>query len=183
VKKFVLLAPLLLAFAFGQNLLTNGDFEQDLSVGWIWSGSGYTAAVRDPGCQPDPDYEVMDSLYAYGFGRLSQTVDAPGTSLILSFQASFAIGAGSSSCWPVASVAVGYLDASDNVLGETRIYLHNSYCTWTPTGTLSLIEVTDTNWTDYTLDIAQELGEHLPGVNPGDISKISVAVWDTTSGG
>jgi hypothetical protein len=186
MKKFVILVPMLLAFAFGQNFLTNGDFEQDLSVGWVQTQGGYSTVTVDraTGYQPDPDYEARDSICSgSGWSRLSQVVDAPGTRLILSFSGKFAIYGASSSCWPVAYVAVSYYDGSDALLGESRIYHHDSYCTWTPSSTLSLIEVTNPDWTDYSLDIAQELSEHLPGVNPGDISKIGIAISDTTAGG
>ena len=45
------------ALALGQNLLTNGDFEQDLTVGWTYTDSGYGThyADRQTGYQPDPD--------------------------------------------------------------------------------------------------------------------------------
>ena len=184
--KTLLLIPLALTLAFGQNLLTNGDFEQDLSVGWVQDtgGYGYKTFGRDTVYQPDPDYEALDSIYSgNGIGKLSQTVDVPGPALHLSFWASFALGGGSSSCWPVACMEVGYLDADGNRLGATRFYYHNSYCTWTPSGTLSLIEVTDPAWNQYELDVADELSLHLPGVNPGDVCRIEVALVDTTSGG
>jgi hypothetical protein len=43
--------------------------------------------------------------------------------------------------------------------------------------------VTDSLWSDYELDVADELSMHLPGVDPGDVTKIEVALVDTTSGG
>jgi hypothetical protein len=184
--KALLLVTTVLGLAFGQNLLVNGDFEQELAVGWVQDtgGYGYKTFGRDTGYQPDPDFEALDSLYSgSGYGKLSQIVDVPGPALHLSFSASFGIGAGSSSCWPVAYVAVGYLDSDGNRLGETRFYYHNSYCTWASTGNLSLIEVTDSLWNQYELDVADELSMHLPGVNPGDVNKVEVALVDTTSGG
>jgi hypothetical protein len=183
MKKIVLLLALTLALGFSQNLLENGDFEQDLSVGWSRDTYGTTYIGRDVGYQPDPDYEALDSLYYYGWSRLYQTVDVPGVTLILDFWAKFEIYGPSSSCWPVASVNLSYLDASNNVLGETRVYCHDQYCTWVPTSTLSLIEVTNPGWNQYTIDVAQELGANLPGVNPGEVSKVTVALSDTTAGG
>ena len=184
--KVLFLVTTILGVTFGQNLLVNGDFEQDLSVGWVvdTSGYGYRTFSRDTAYQPDPDYEALDSLYSgSGTSKLGQIVDVPGPALHLSFSARFNIGAGSSSCWPVAYVEVGYLDSDGNRLGETRFYYHNSYCTWAPTDNLSLIEVADSLWNDYELDVADELSMHLPGVDPGDVCKIEVALVDTTSGG
>jgi hypothetical protein len=180
------LLPLVAALAIGQNLLVNGDFEQDLTVGWTTTtgGSGYGLSTRSTGYDPDPDYEAMDSLYAGAGWRLcSQTVDAPGVMLNLEFWAKFAIGGGSSTCWPVACITVGYLDAADNQLGETRFYYHNSYCTWVPSATLSLHEVTNPDWSQYDMNVADELSANLPGVNPGDVAKIRVGLYNYTAGG
>ncbi len=183
MKKTVLLVSLLLAVAFSQELLTNGNFEQDLSIGWSRDTYGMTYIARDTTYRPAPGYAALDSLYGYGWSRLNQTVDVPGILLALQFWAKFEIAGTSSSCWPVAAVTLSYLDASDNLLGETRIYDHNQYCTWAPGPTLSLIEVTNPDWTEYNLDVAQEISANLPGVNPGDISKVRVSLSDTTAGG
>jgi hypothetical protein len=186
MRNAVILFSLLVAFGFSQNLLTNGDFEQDLSAGWTkdTGGYGFFTTARSPDYQPDPDYEALDSLYSgAGNCRLSQRVDVPGPVLSLSFWAKFGIYGASSTCWPVAYVGVGYHDATGQLLGETRVYYHDTYCTWTSTSTMSLIEVTNPDWTQYSIDIAQELSQHLPGVNPADVRKLSVALVDTTAGG
>ncbi|MEO0107875.1 MAG: hypothetical protein ABIK62_01705 [candidate division WOR-3 bacterium] len=183
MRKLVLVLPtLLVALAWG-NLLTNGDFEQPLDVGWQTEYSGVVTIDRDVGYHPDPDYEIRDSLYASGYGRLYQTVDVPGSRLILNFSAKFEIGGGSSTCWPVASIVVGYCDQLGAILGETRFYWHNSYCNWTPSSTLSLIEITDPDWNDYSLDIVNELAQNLPGVDPNAIKKVQVSAYTYTSGG
>jgi hypothetical protein len=109
-------------------------------------------------------------------------VDVISPNLDFACDASFAHYSSSSSCWSVPSVAIGYW-GSGSKLGETRIYSHDTLCTWTPSPTLSLIEVTDTNWTHYHLDLVEELSEHLPGVNPNLIDQVEVALFDTTSGG
>jgi hypothetical protein len=187
MKKTVLVLSLLLAaVAFGQELLTNGDFEQELSVGWVVDTGGYGLWTfdRDTLYQPDPDFEARESLYSgSGICRLSQTVDVPGPTLHLSFSAAFAIGGTSSTCWPVAGVWVGYKDSDGNLLGQTRFYYHNEYCTWTSTSTIHLIEVTNPDWNQYELDVADEIGNYLPGVNPGDVAQLEVALVDTTAGG
>lgn len=169
-----------------ENLLTNGEFEQALSVGWNQDvgGSGYKTIDRAIDFDPDPDFEARCSLYAgAGYARLSQVVDVPGTNLELDFRGSFAIGAGSSTCWPVASVCVTYRDAGGTYLGETRIYRHNEYCDWANSPTLHLIEVVNPDWQEYSLDVNDEITTNLPGVNPADVGKVEVSLYDYTSGG
>ena len=180
------LVTVLLALASGQNLLVNGDFEQDLSVGWTCDsgGYGYRVVDRSTDLEPDPDFEARCSLYSgSGYVGLSQRVDVRHQYLAVSFRAKFDLAGSSSSCWPVAYVGVGYYGDSDSLLGETRVYHHNTYCTWVPTGTLSLIEVTNPDWTEYNIDVAEELREHLPGVDPGDIRQLRVRLADSTAGG
>jgi len=186
MRKFIiLLFVAFLSFAFSQELLVNGDFEQELAVGWtqMVNGSGTHYMNRDVSYQPDPDYEA----YAYqwdnpGWARLSQTVDVPGPILELTFTACFAESGGTSSCWPAACFSVCYLDANDVVLGETRYY-YSTYANWTPTSTLSLIRLYDPNWTTYNLNIAEELSTNLPGVNAGEVVKVEVALYAYTYSG
>lgn len=185
MKKFVLPIILVLAFGFGQNLLTNGNFDQPLDVGWTRStgGSGYVTIARDT-FWPGTGYQAFDSLYSGpGWGKLGQTVDVPGITLMLSFWAKFDAYGTSTTCWPAGCINVGYYDDMSNLLGQTRFYYSNQYCTWTPTSTFSLINITNPDWNRYTLDIAQELSSKLPGINPGAVSKVEVALYDTTAGG
>jgi hypothetical protein len=183
LKKALLLLSTLIVAALGQGMLTNGDFEQDLSVGWSMDTMGYTTRLRDVGYQPDADYEVMDSLIYQGKSRIYQIVEVPGPRLLLDFWAKFDVYSSSSTCWGVASVNVEYYDALNNLLGETRVYRNDNYCLWVPSGTMSLIPVTNPDWTEYSLDIANELSTNLPSINPTDVKKLGIAIVDTTAGG
>jgi hypothetical protein len=185
MRKLILLLPLLLGFAAGQELLTNGDFEQDLTVGWTRVDTGYGThdAARDTTYHPDPDYEAF--VYQYdnpGVTQLVQYVDAPGTVMTFSFWAKFEEGGGSSSCWPAGCVSIYYCDAANTILGETRFF-YSTYANWTPSPTLSLHQTTTADWTQYTLDVAEELSQNLGGVNPDDVARIGVAVVAYAGGG
>jgi hypothetical protein len=185
MRKFCLLLVALAVVGFGQNLLVNGDFEQPRSIGWIRTagGLGNTQIVsRDTGYQPDSDYEILvwqDG--GSGWLTLSQMVDVPGTDLTLTFAASFEVD-GSGTCYPVACFRVRYCDAGGGELGETRYYCHNANCPWTSTSTVHLVDVPATGWNSYTLEIAQELNDNLPGVVPASVAKVEIALFDTTSG-
>ncbi len=185
IRLFLLIPLLFLSLASAQELLTNGDFEQEITVGWVWtySGSGTHLADRQVGYHPDPDYEAHTYQYDNpGESRLAQKVETPGVMLELSFWAKFEEGAGSSTCWPAACFAVCYYDAADVLLGETRFY-YSTYANWTPSPTLSLYRITNPDWQQYTLNIADELNQNLPGVNPADVAKIEVALWSVTVSG
>ncbi len=168
-----------------QNLLVNGDFEQELTVGWTYtdSGSGTHQARRDTTYHPDPDYEAW--VYQYdnpGWTRLSQKVEVLNPALTLSFWAKFSESGGSSTCWPAACFQVCYYDANNNLLGETRYY-YATYANWNPSPTLSLYRITNPDWTSYELDIQEEINNNLPGVNPDSVAKVEVALWSMTTSG
>lgn len=185
MRRLLILLPLLLAAAAGQNLLTNGDFEQELTIGWTYTDSGYGThtADRQTGYDPDPDYEA--SAYQYdnpGWTRLAQQVSVPGSLLQLSFTAKFEQAGGSSTCWPAACISIRYLDAGANHLGETR-YFYSTYANWVPTPTLSLHRITNPAWVQYNLNVVEELAANLPGVNAGDIARLEVALFAYTYSG
>lgn len=181
----LLCIPLLLGAALGQNLLENGNFEFDLSLGWTieQGGAGSQYADRFVGQHPDPDYEVLvQQVSGSGWIKVSQKVDVTDVELDFSFWASYAIGGGSSTCWPVAAVFLEYYDASDMPLGDTRFCFHNAYWNWVPSSTRHLIDVTNPDWTEYSLNVQEELAANLPGVNAAVVRKIGVALYDYTSG-
>jgi uncharacterized protein (DUF779 family) len=188
VKSIIVLSLVALTgLGLGTELLVNGDFEQPLDVGWtdtVVSAAGSANFERsDTLGQPSPGFAVRVYKYLASYASLSQTVDVPDVNLALSFDGRLSIGGGSSTCWPVAAVIVRYLDASATSLGNTRIYLHDQYCTWATSDTQSLIDITTPGvWTPYSLDIASELSTHLSGINPASVSKLKVELFAFDNG-
>uniref|UniRef100_A0A7V3PT94 DNRLRE domain-containing protein n=1 Tax=candidate division WOR-3 bacterium TaxID=2052148 RepID=A0A7V3PT94_UNCW3 len=185
LKYLLSLVLITVLLGFSQELLLNGNFEQELSIGWTQtdSGSGTHQVQRGTEYQPDPDFEAW--VYQYdnpGWTRLSQLVPVPGVALQLSFWAKLIGYGGTTTCWPAACVQVCYYDRDTNLLGETRYY-HTTYADWQPSPTLSLYRVNDTTWLYHQLDIAAELTQNLPGVNPSEIAFIEVALWSYTYSG
>ncbi len=185
LKVSLLVLALVVGLGLSQNLLVNGDFEQELSVGWTYtdSGSGTHQALRDTIYQPDPDYEAW--VYQYdnpGWTRLSQMIEVLSPALRVSFSANFRESGGSSTCWPAACFQVCYYNSNNILLGETRYY-YSTYANWTPTPTLNLYRITNPDWNDYELDIEREINDNLPGVNPDSVAKVEVALWSYTFSG
>jgi uncharacterized protein (DUF779 family) len=187
VRTTVIIVLAALAGLASANLLVNGDFEQPIDVGWD------TIAVNLIGCdtfrwsdslgQPTPGYAAAAYKYLASYASMNQTVDVPGVNLTLTFDARFVIGGGSESCWPVASFVVRYLDAAGTSLGNSKIYLHNQYCTWAGSDTQSLIDITTPGvWTPFTLNVASELSTHLPGINPAGVNKLNIDMFAYDNG-
>jgi uncharacterized protein (DUF779 family) len=179
MRNAVIVVLAALAGLASANLLVNGDFEQPMDVGWadtaVNAAGNATFTWSDTLGQPTPGHAVAVYKYLANYATLNQTVDVPSANLTLTFDARFVIGGGSSTCWPVASFVVRYLDAAGISLGNTKIYLHDQYCTWAGSDTQSLIDITTPGvWTPFTLNIASELSTHLPGINPASVSKLKI---------
>ena len=169
------------------NLLVNGDFEQPIDVGWDTvsanAAGGDTFTWSDTLGQPTPGHAVSIRKYLASFASMNQTVDVPNVNLTLAFDARFRTGGGSSTCWPVAAFVVRYLDAAGTSLGNTKIYLHDQYCSWAGSDTQSLIDITTPGvWTPHSLNIVNELSTHLPGINPASVSKLKIDLFSYDNG-
>jgi hypothetical protein len=168
-------------------LMTNGDFEQELSVGWnqmIGSALSTDTIDRSTAYNPDPDYEVKVKKYDATHAKLYQTINIPTTDLQFSITANlYAYEYNTSATyWSAAAVCLRYLDNNDALLGETRIAHKSPHCPWTSSNTVHIItELFPNSWVNYSFNINDEL-VNLPGVTLSNIKKIQVALLDTTNG-
>jgi hypothetical protein len=182
-----LLLVALAGFGFADNLLVNGDFEESLSVGWtdtIVGTLGYGMFTwSDTLGQPSPGFAAAAYKTLLYYSSLSQTVSIPNTNVRFDFDGRLRIGGGSSTCWPTAAFMVTYFDGAGTSLGNTRIYLHDQYNTWVNSDTQHLIEATAPEvWTQYSLNVADELSGHLPGINPAGVAQLRFELFAYDNG-
>ena len=189
MKRILLTAMLALALGgpVSANLLVNGDFEQSLDVGWrqdTFSLAGYAHFNRwDTMGQPAPGYAARVYKYLAYYASLNQMVDVPGAEVTLTFDGRFQLAGGSSTCWPTAAVIVSYHDADDVELGASMVILRNQYNTWRESDTLKFHDVqVPGEWASYELDVAQEIADHLPGVDPDQVGKVKVQLFSYCNG-
>ncbi len=174
---------LLFSSLLAQELVVNGDFEQPLSVGWLFDTTGgYITIDRYTYPHPDPDYEAYVYKLYTGYASIYQIVNLPDLNLDFSFSARFRKKEGSSTCWPVSAVIIGYLDQNSNLLGETRVYYPSPYCNWQAGPTLHLVLVSDTFWNFYSFNIRQDIVQNLPGVDTARVRKAKVSLYAYNSG-
>jgi hypothetical protein len=190
MKKTMLVCVCVVALAgsgFAVELLTNGDFEQPLDVGWTDTVVGSTGVAvfehSDTLGQPVPGFAARVKKDLASYASLSQTVSVPDADLALSFDGRLSIGGGSSSCWPVAAFVVRYLDGTGVSLGNTKLYLHDQYCNWVDSDTQNLIDVnTPGVWTPFSLNISNELASNLPGVNAANVRQVTLEFFSFDNG-
>jgi hypothetical protein len=169
-------------------LVVNGDFELDIANGWsIDSVEGmtpyYDTLDRDTSFNPNPGYEARVKKYDSAHAMLYQIFDVSTTNLDFAIAAKlYAVEYNPGGTYfAAASVVLSYMSGSGAVLGETRICYITSHCIWADGPTLHLIMAPDSNWNAYSFNVNDELA-NLPGVNPLDIAKVRVALFDTTNG-
>jgi hypothetical protein len=181
---------LVLAFASAMtagDLMINGNFEQDLSIGWMQSSIGYYITIdRATTYEPDADYEVqVFKDVGSGSALLYQAVDLQGMPLSqLQFSCKSKLYAYDNNadtlCYAAAAVIIQYLNQAGTMLGETRICQFTAPCDWASTSTVHLMTVADSLWHSYSFNIATELA-NLPGVSPSNVKKLKIAMYDTTA--
>ncbi len=161
-------------------LLTNGDFEQPVTVGWFQTTSGSNTTIgRATDYDPDPDYEAYVYKGTYdGYARLYQAVailDFPLTDLEFSVTTKLYAWDNDTIAWAGAAVMICYLNDIDSILGNTKICNRSTQCPWTSSSISHVIEVPDTLWHDYTFNVAAEL-TNLVGVNPSAVKNVEVSL-------
>lgn len=186
MQKFLIMI-LVIGFSFASNFVTNGDFEQPVSVGWTeYSPGSYGYIARSTSYNPDPDYEVCvrrqgSGGLGSGYDWLTQTIEPPIPILECDFSATVKLNAtesGNGSNWAGAALCLNYLDATDVLLGTTRICRYSPGTPWSNSSTQHLIIAPNANWNNYSFDIIDEL-QNLPGVDPSEVAKLTVTLIDT----
>lgn len=158
-------------------LVHNGGFESALAVGWqaVLPDSA-SSVTRDPGIEPDPDYEVrLLKTDLSGTARLDQLLPLPAVDTQFSLRAQLWSESGSVS-WTAAAVIIGYVDDGGLTLGETALCNFTRWCPWESRADFHVIEVAGGVWETHTLDLAAELAQHLPAVDPDDVRFLRVSL-------
>ncbi len=166
--------------------IVNGDFEQDLSIGWLrkTSGLSYSDNIdRATNLDSDVDYEVVLEKVSAGYIKLFQTVDISTTNLNFSVSANMRAVEHNpyASYWAAAAICLRYLNENNVLLGETRIARRSLHCPWQNSSTFHIINVTTENWQTHSFNLRDEL-QNLTAVNFDDIRKIQIVLMDTTNG-
>jgi hypothetical protein len=167
--------------------LVNGNFEQELSVGWNqfieyqYSSDTIDRAVN---LDSDTDYEARIKKHDASCAKLDQTVNITSTNMQFSVRANLSANEFNqyATYWSAAAICLRYLGSNNDLLGETRIVYKSPHCPWVNSNTVHLIEVSapDT-WQTYSFNLNTEL-TNLSGVTPANIKMIQVVVMDTTNG-
>jgi hypothetical protein len=181
--KGLLLALVLAAtHAPARELVRNGDFELPPDSSWqlyVWGDYPDTGNCRlrwRHEFDPDRDFEVLIFKMLHQGMRLSQKVVVPGTDLGFGVSCRLWAKTERESLFAAACVCVEYLDRSDSVLGETRIFAATSGCDWVSGPALHLIRVSDSmNWYDYRFNVASEF-DNLPGVERDSIQSVRLSL-------
>lgn len=174
---------LLISFIFNQQLILNGNFEDSLNYWQINRGYGTSELNVSPYHHPDPDKEVYLYKYDADYIRIFQIINIPHIYLNFSFSGKLLARElnPSTNYFAFASLNLEYLDENDNYLGRTMFIYKTPHCPLISTPNQHLIEITDTLWNNYNLNIFEEFA-NLPGINPFAVRKIKIVLLDSTDG-
>jgi hypothetical protein len=169
--------------ASAMELVTNGDFEEDLAPAWDVEAVGSAAAVtRGTGYDGDPDFEVLaEKGTGNGHGKLSQVIVIPSTDLEVSVNLRMEVSATAGGPWAAAGLALYYEDAFGNLLGTTAIVRTTPDCPWVDGDTFHVIPAPDEAWHGYVVGVDDEL-LNLPGVDPVTIHQLRISLLAQVGG-
>jgi hypothetical protein len=166
-------APLL---ASPLQCIVNGDFEEELEIGWQQHINCTSVVVMRTLYQDDdPDYELW-TLVDNGVGEVSIWQRFPIPNLDLEFTAEIKVlASGSGQAWAVSGIGINYMDWNMDLLGRTLIGMLSYDCPWTESETFHIIEIFDSQWYSFEFNLNDELA-NLPGVDPQQIAYLEVEV-------
>ncbi|UCC11289.1 MAG: hypothetical protein JSW02_08005 [candidate division WOR-3 bacterium] len=181
MRRYLLLV-VIIGLCSASNYITNGDFEAALTTGWTQQQYGtYITITRGTTYDSDPDYEVFLSKgTGTGYAMIHQTAEIPTLNLDISFNAKLKAWDNYVGAWSAAAVQINYLDATNTVLGDTRVCRFSQDCLWSNSSTRHLIMAPDENWHNYQFNILDELENNLPGIDLQAVDKIQVILIDST---
>jgi len=176
----ILLSAFLTA-GFGQQLVSNGGFEDGLD-GWTQQNSGSFFITCDTSFQTDPDYEVRVYKSLAGYARVRQTVELPSTLVRFSVSAKLRAAKGTNAgYYAYAAVVLYYLNAADSVLGKTMIVQRVGSFNPVSDSFQHIIEVVNVDWQDHVFVLGDELAS-IPGVHNDSVAKVMISLESAGNG-
>ena len=177
----------LLSFGFGADetdiklnpTLVNGSFAKPLEQGWTTQADDIVGSHE---FKATPENGLVVTKEMCGSATVVQDVSLKTTKVVFSARTRFAAQANKPDYYSSASILLGYLDKDENVLGETRIVAIAGGLPWQGSGTLHLLRAPLGEWYDTKLNLADELRENLPGVDPAEVKRLRVSLEALCSG-
>jgi len=158
-------------------LLANGDFELPLDAGWSSEIDGTGVTIdRQINFDTDLDYEArITKTSGLGYGRVGQVVAVPGGDAVFSAELTSSADA-ILEAWAVAGVMLTYYDTAGTPLGETFIGSLGGVCPWMDSPTFHMILTQTGVWETHAFALQEELA-NLPGVDPGALASVRIALY------
>ena len=156
-------------------MIANGDFELELSLGWEERIAGDALIIeRAPDLDPDPDYEVsLHTFDGHGEAELRQTCFLPGLDAILSMDLRSSAVDGNGA-WAAAGLMIRYMDENAAVIGRTFIGSLSPFCPWESADDFDIVRSSG-DWSHKSFMIGDLLAG-LPAVDPSRVLKLEVAL-------
>jgi hypothetical protein len=195
MQKLLLLLSLFVVFCHSNSeqpktnkVLVNGDFEKDLSIGWLQKTRNVNISDeinREIKLDGDQDFELIIEKTSDGQIKLYQVVEITNTNLQFSVTAKMQAteqNPEATDYWAAGVISLQYLNGDNSVLGETKITAMSPHCPWIDSKNLHIISAVDeTGWHKYDFNLNDEL-ENLAGVKPNDVKKIQFSIIAVSNG-
>lgn len=154
--------------------LMNGDFEQELVIGWQKANKDYV------GYKSIKLLGINKNNYAYvkkdmcGYAELYQIIKLDNLNQSLSVRLNLNAYANRQGYSATSAFTIGFLDEENNVIAETRIAYSTAGLSNTPT--LYHHQAKPKEWKNHTINLKQEI-DRFSKIDPSQIVKLKIALY------
>lgn len=155
-------------------VLLNGDFEQELNIGWQTSGDDYS------GSSEITRNQVENNHYAYlmkdlcGYAELSQIVKLDNLNQNLSVRLNLNATTNRAGYNATAAFCISFLDKDNKVLAETQIAFRTDKLANNPIP--YSYPTKPGEWKTHTLNLKDELAKHFSKIDVSRIKKLKITL-------
>jgi hypothetical protein len=165
------------------DVLLNGDFEQELNIGWQTSSNDYTGSSEITRNQVEKNHYAHLIKDLCGYAELSQIINLDNLNQDLSARLNLNATSNRAGYNATAAFILSFLDKENKVLAETQIAYSTDQLTNTPVP--YSYPAKPAEWKTYTLNLKDELDKHFSKVDVSKIKKLKItlsAYNDQTNG-
>lgn len=172
-----------LLFAYGiaqetklvtNDVLLNGDFEEELSIGWQISSKDYAGSSEINRDKIEKNHFAHLQKDWGGYAELSQILKLDNLNQNLSFRLNLNATSNREGYSATSAFILGFLDKNNKITSEIRIAYSTSQLT--NSSILYNYPTKPAEWKVYTLNLKDELDKHFSKIDVSKIKKLKITL-------
>jgi hypothetical protein len=156
------------------DILHNGDFEQELNIGWQTSSDDYSGSSEITRDQIEKNHYAHLIKDLCGYAELSQIINLVNLNQNISVRLNLNATSNRAGYTATAAFILSFLDKENKVLAETQIAYSTDQLTNTPVP--YSYPAKPSEWETHTLNLKDELDKHFSKIDVSKIKKLKITL-------